>query len=54
MLQLTLNLKGVNNMNKKYMDPEMNVTLFESVDVITASGFDGEEDTNLPGLVAID
>lgn len=31
-------------MNKKYMDPEMNVTLFESTDVITNSGFDGEED----------
>lgn len=27
-------------MNKKYMEPEMNVTLFESVDVITASGED--------------
>lgn len=25
-------------MNKKYIDPEMNVTLFESIDVITASG----------------
>lgn len=34
-------------MNKKYIDPEMEVTLFESVDVITSSptgGFDGEED----------
>ncbi|MBQ8868588.1 MAG: hypothetical protein IJ027_02570 [Oscillospiraceae bacterium] len=34
-------------MNKKYLDPEMNITLFESVDVITASG---DPDTNLPGL----
>ena len=38
-------------MNKKYMDPEMNVTLFESTDVITNSdGFDGEEDTKFPNL----
>lgn len=44
-------------MNKKYMDPEMNVTLFESVDVITNSnenGFEGDEDTNLPGLTQLD
>ena len=25
-------------MNKKYTDPEMKITLFESIDVITASG----------------
>ncbi len=31
-------------MNKKYMDPEMSVTLFESVDVITASGDDDSFD----------
>ena len=40
-------------MNKKYMDPEMNVTLFERVDVIMTSnpnGFEGEEDENLPHL----
>ncbi len=41
-------------MNKQYMDPEMNVTIFAKSDVITSSGFDGEEDTNLPGLVDID
>ena len=34
-------------MNKKYMDPEMQVTLFESIDVITASG---DEDNNFPEL----
>ena len=31
-------------MNKKYMDPEMKVTLFESVDVITASTDRDDED----------
>ncbi len=31
-------------MNKKYMDPEMKVTLFESVDVITASTNKDDED----------
>ena len=41
-------------MNKKYIDPEMNVTVFATSDVITASGFEGEEDTNLPGLVSAD
>jgi hypothetical protein len=41
-------------MNKKYMDPEMNVTIFSKSDVITTSGFDGEEDSNLPGLVNVD
>ena len=34
-------------MNKKYTDPEMKITLFESIDVITASG---EWDENLPGV----
>lgn len=33
-------------MNKKYIEPEMDVTLFESVDVITASG----DDDNLDDL----
>ena len=37
-------------MNKKYMDPEMNVTIFATSDVITTSGFDGEEDTDLPNI----
>jgi len=31
-------------MNKKYLDPEMNVTLFESVDVITTSGVELPDD----------
>ena len=31
-------------MNKKYIDPEMKITLFESIDVITASGEDDSFD----------
>lgn len=33
-------------MNKKYLDPEMDVTMFENNDVITTSpGFETEDDT---------
>lgn len=35
-------------MNKKYVDPEMTLSLFDCEDVITASGFAGEDDEDLP------
>ena len=35
-------------MNKKYVDPEMTLSLFDREDVITVSGFVGEEDEDLP------
>lgn len=34
-------------MNKKYIEPELKVSLFESIDVITASGEDDYFDNDM-------
>ena len=41
-------------MNKEYVEPKMTLSLFDCEDVITASGFAGEEvEIPLPGLVQL-
>ena len=46
------NEKGENNMKVQYEEIQLNLVMFAAQDVVTLSGFDGDDDNFAPSKVA--